>query len=192
LDFSKIQNSNTSPILNQDKISRYNYQLRYRNKSFQGKKRRKERETEAASKGIGFIYQYPDLCRIEKKRSNPVMAIPSLAFLSAFVVLCLWTSPVRCLRFDLQSGQIKCISEEIKINAMTVGKYSIVNPTESVPLPESHRVSIKVLINYLFLFLFQVGFAIFSCVGIFLVERDLNFDVELMCWENLIMSTGPL
>ncbi|KAF3322932.1 transmembrane emp24 domain-containing protein p24delta9-like protein [Carex littledalei] len=76
------------------------------------------------------------------------MAIPSLALLSALVVLCLLTSPVRCLRFDLQSGQIKCISEEIKINAMTVGKYSIANPSESVPLPESHRVSIKVTSPY--------------------------------------------
>ncbi|KAK4772466.1 hypothetical protein SAY86_014241 [Trapa natans] len=49
------------------------------------------------------------------------------------------------LRFDLQSGHTKCIAEDIKGNSMTVGKYSIVNPTEGHPLPESHKLTVRVM-----------------------------------------------
>ncbi|KAF5735555.1 transmembrane emp24 domain-containing protein p24delta9 [Tripterygium wilfordii] len=52
------------------------------------------------------------------------------------------------MRFDLQSGQTKCISEDIKSNAMTVGKYSIVNPSEGNPLPETHRLTTRVTSPY--------------------------------------------
>ncbi|KAJ3673385.1 hypothetical protein LUZ60_006759 [Juncus effusus] len=79
------------------------------------------------------------------------MAIPSSSpLLLLFSILCVFSlfPSTFCLRFDLQSGQIKCISEEIKINAMTVGKYSVINPSESLPLPESHRVSLKVTSPY--------------------------------------------
>ncbi|KAL1804297.1 hypothetical protein DCAR_0935959 [Daucus carota subsp. sativus] len=57
------------------------------------------------------------------------------------------------VRFELESGHAKCIAEEIKTNAMTVGKYSIVNPTEPLnsyseeahqPLPDSHKLTVKV------------------------------------------------
>ncbi|PKA59444.1 Transmembrane emp24 domain-containing protein p24delta9 [Apostasia shenzhenica] len=48
------------------------------------------------------------------------------------------------LRFDLQSGQTKCISEDIKVNAMVVGKYSVVNPFENQPIPDSHKITVRV------------------------------------------------
>ncbi|KAH7554558.1 hypothetical protein ACOSP7_028018 [Xanthoceras sorbifolium] len=48
------------------------------------------------------------------------------------------------MRFELKSGNTKCISEDIKNNAMTVGKYSLINPNEGYPLPDNHRVTVKV------------------------------------------------
>ncbi|XP_010552810.1 PREDICTED: transmembrane emp24 domain-containing protein p24delta11 [Tarenaya hassleriana] len=51
---------------------------------------------------------------------------------------------VESMRFDLESGNTKCISEDIKANAMTVGTYSIVNPADGSPLPDSHKLSITV------------------------------------------------
>ncbi|XP_021905309.1 transmembrane emp24 domain-containing protein p24delta9-like [Carica papaya] len=48
------------------------------------------------------------------------------------------------MRFDMKSGATKCISEDIKINAMTVGKYSIVNTNEGYPLPDSHKLTVRV------------------------------------------------
>ncbi|KAI3433024.1 Protein kinase domain-containing protein [Psidium guajava] len=48
------------------------------------------------------------------------------------------------LRFDLQSGHTKCIAEDIRANSMTVGKFAIVNPHEGHPLPESHKLSVRV------------------------------------------------
>lgn len=48
------------------------------------------------------------------------------------------------LRFDLQSGHTKCIAEDIKTNSMTVGKYHVVNPHEGTPLPDTHRVTVRV------------------------------------------------
>ncbi|EPS74222.1 hypothetical protein M569_00533 [Genlisea aurea] len=51
---------------------------------------------------------------------------------------------VEAIRFDLNSGYTKCISEDIKSNSMTVGNYQIVNPNEGQPLPDSHRVTVRV------------------------------------------------
>ncbi|KAL8142315.1 hypothetical protein V2J09_015347 [Rumex salicifolius] len=48
------------------------------------------------------------------------------------------------LRFDLQSGHTKCISEDIKSNSMTVGKYHVVNPHDGAPLPDSHKITVRV------------------------------------------------
>lgn len=61
--------------------------------------------------------------------------------ISGFV---LW-SHVESFRFDVESGQTKCIAEEIKINSMTLGKYHIVNPTEGYPLTDSHNITIGVI-----------------------------------------------
>ncbi|XP_031254138.1 transmembrane emp24 domain-containing protein p24delta9-like isoform X2 [Pistacia vera] len=52
------------------------------------------------------------------------------------------------MRFDLNSGQTKCISEDIKSNAMTVGKYSVVNPNEGYPVPDTHKLTVKVTSPY--------------------------------------------
>ncbi|XVF60581.1 hypothetical protein PTKIN_Ptkin08bG0059500 [Pterospermum kingtungense] len=48
------------------------------------------------------------------------------------------------MRFELKSGNTKCISEDFKTNAMSVGKYTIVNPNEDYPLPDSHKLSARV------------------------------------------------
>ncbi|KDP41239.1 hypothetical protein JCGZ_15646 [Jatropha curcas] len=48
------------------------------------------------------------------------------------------------IRFELQSAQTKCIAEDIKSNSMTVGKYNIVNPNDGHPLPESHKLTVRV------------------------------------------------
>ncbi|XP_078432607.1 transmembrane emp24 domain-containing protein p24delta7-like [Wolffia australiana] len=68
--------------------------------------------------------------------------------LLGFVALCI-LSPALCLRFELQSGHTKCIAEDIRPNAMSVGKYSVVNPNAvegqtPPPLPETHRVTVRV------------------------------------------------
>ncbi|KAI9396432.1 hypothetical protein POPTR_004G127200v4 [Populus trichocarpa] len=52
------------------------------------------------------------------------------------------------MRFDLQSGHTKCISEDIMNNAVTVGKYNVVNPNEGYPLPVSHKVTVRVASPY--------------------------------------------
>ncbi|KAK8921551.1 Transmembrane emp24 domain-containing protein p24delta9 [Platanthera zijinensis] len=52
------------------------------------------------------------------------------------------------LRFDVQSAQTKCISEDIKLNSMVVGKYSVVNPADDQPLPDSHKITVRVSSPY--------------------------------------------
>ncbi|GFQ02573.1 transmembrane emp24 domain-containing protein p24delta9 [Phtheirospermum japonicum] len=69
----------------------------------------------------------------------------SLVLISVLVLL--WTR-VESIRFDLESGHTKCISEDIKSNSMTVGKYHIVNPNDEHPLPESHKVTVRVTSSY--------------------------------------------
>ncbi|CAL4914618.1 unnamed protein product [Urochloa decumbens] len=68
--------------------------------------------------------------------------------------------PAGALRFDLHSGHTKCISDEIKVGAMAVGKYHIVAPDDGTPslssssqqqqqqLPDSHRISLRVTSPY--------------------------------------------
>ncbi|KAB2064361.1 hypothetical protein ES319_A09G013500v1 [Gossypium barbadense] len=51
------------------------------------------------------------------------------------------------MRFELDSGQTKCISEDIRTNAMSVGKYAIVNPHQG-SLPHSHKLTVKVSSPY--------------------------------------------
>ncbi|GLU11049.1 hypothetical protein SLE2022_278210 [Rubroshorea leprosula] len=52
------------------------------------------------------------------------------------------------MRFDLASGSPKCISEDIKTNSMTVGKYKIINPDDGAPLPDSHKLTVRVTSPY--------------------------------------------
>ncbi|PUZ40920.1 hypothetical protein GQ55_9G461400 [Panicum hallii var. hallii] len=66
--------------------------------------------------------------------------------------------PAGALRFDLHSGHTKCISDDIKVGAMAVGKYHIVAPDDGTPsllssssqqqLPDSHRISLRVTSPY--------------------------------------------
>lgn len=62
----------------------------------------------------------------------------------ALVTLTLICGVANSMRFELLAGHTKCISEDVKTNAMSVGKYSVVNPKEDYPLPDSHRVVVKV------------------------------------------------
>lgn len=60
------------------------------------------------------------------------------------LVLGFMVTTSQSMRFDLLSGTTKCISEDIKINAMTVGKYSVINPHEGSPLPNTHKLTVRV------------------------------------------------
>ncbi|KAL5759452.1 hypothetical protein ACOSP7_017977 [Xanthoceras sorbifolium] len=71
------------------------------------------------------------------------MNIIRLCLISALSIGFLSTTS-QSLRFELESGHTKCIAEDIKSNSMTVGKYSIVNAEEGHPLPESHKVTVRV------------------------------------------------
>ncbi|XP_076947226.1 transmembrane emp24 domain-containing protein p24delta9-like [Bidens hawaiensis] len=51
---------------------------------------------------------------------------------------------VQSFRFELESGHTMCVAEDIKIDSMTAGHYSVVNPNEGQPLPESHRITVQV------------------------------------------------
>lgn len=64
--------------------------------------------------------------------------------LAIFVLLGFLLGFSQSLRFDLQSGHTKCIAEDMKANAMTVGKYHVVNPNEATPLPDNHKVTVRV------------------------------------------------
>ncbi|CAN7045025.1 hypothetical protein IGI04_008164 [Brassica rapa subsp. trilocularis] len=48
------------------------------------------------------------------------------------------------MRLDLESGMTKCISDDIKMNYLTVGTYSVVNPNEAIHLPASHKIFVTV------------------------------------------------
>ncbi|KAF3662498.1 Transmembrane emp24 domain-containing protein p24delta9, partial [Capsicum annuum] len=69
------------------------------------------------------------------QRSNIVLLVVILGFIA---------TQVESLRFNLQSGETKCIAEDIKSHAMTVGKYHIVNHHEGYPLPDTHRITVRV------------------------------------------------
>ncbi|KAI5678981.1 hypothetical protein M9H77_09931 [Catharanthus roseus] len=75
-----------------------------------------------------------------RRRNSFSILLMILGFLSVY--------RVHSLRFDLESGHTKCIAEDIKTNSMTVGKYHIVNPSEGHPLPDSHKVTVRVTSSY--------------------------------------------
>lgn len=60
------------------------------------------------------------------------------------VIFGVFFTQIESLRFELESGHTKCIAEEIKGHSMTVGKYHIVNPHDGYPLPDTHKVTVRV------------------------------------------------
>ncbi|PON96355.1 TMP21-related [Trema orientale] len=65
------------------------------------------------------------------------------------ILLGLSATAALSMRFDLQSGTSKCISEDIKGNAMTLGKYSVVNPSDGgSPFPDTHKLTVRVSSPY--------------------------------------------
>ncbi|KAL3525908.1 hypothetical protein ACH5RR_014280 [Cinchona calisaya] len=51
---------------------------------------------------------------------------------------------IESMRFDIPSGTTKCITEDIKTNAMTVGNYAVFYLNQGYPLPDSHRINVRV------------------------------------------------
>jgi hypothetical protein len=45
------------------------------------------------------------------------------------------------LRYEIESGRTKCITEEIKMNSMSIGKYSVVGLTS-----EDQRITVRVCV----------------------------------------------
>ncbi|KAI3726124.1 hypothetical protein L1987_65921 [Smallanthus sonchifolius] len=62
-----------------------------------------------------------------------------------FVILGLVSLPiVKAMRFDINTGATKCITEDIQSNSLSVGKYTIINPDEDYPLPDSHLITVRI------------------------------------------------
>ena len=71
--------------------------------------------------------------------------------LVVFILILPFLSTIcQSVRFDIESGKIKCMLEDIKIDSMTVGNYSIVNPNEGHPLPEHYQITVTVNLKTLF------------------------------------------
>ncbi|KAJ0717868.1 putative transmembrane emp24 domain-containing protein [Helianthus annuus] len=68
--------------------------------------------------------------------------------LSAALIITFLSTTTHSVRFEIESGRTKCISEDIKTNSMTVGHYSVVNPNEGQSLPESHKLTLRVTSVY--------------------------------------------
>ncbi|KAL4574269.1 hypothetical protein LXL04_021097 [Taraxacum kok-saghyz] len=75
------------------------------------------------------------------------MELQKLIF-SGLLILGFLSIVAQSIRFEIESGHTKCISEDIKSNSMTVGHYSVVNPNEGQPLPESHKFTLRVTSVY--------------------------------------------
>ena len=72
----------------------------------------------------------------------------SFQFHLLLLILGLSSFATESLKFELLSSHTKCISEDIKSNSMTVGKYSVVNPSEGQPIPDSHKITVRVPIKW--------------------------------------------
>ncbi|XP_059655801.1 transmembrane emp24 domain-containing protein p24delta9-like [Cornus florida] len=68
----------------------------------------------------------------------------TVSILFLLLILGFLSIVAQSLRFDLELGHTKCIYEDIKTNSMTVGKYSVVNPSEDHPMPDDHKVTVRV------------------------------------------------
>lgn len=92
----------------------------------------------------------PTLQRSTKQKNRrslfkaSAMVLRSLNLYTILLSLAIVPQISQSLHFELQSGRTKCISEDIKSNSMTVGKYTVVNPNEAHPSPQSQKISIRV------------------------------------------------
>ncbi|XP_057775053.1 transmembrane emp24 domain-containing protein p24delta7-like [Salvia miltiorrhiza] len=105
-------------------------------------------------------------------------------------VFLLW-SRAESIRFDLESGHTKCISEDIKSNSMTVGKYQIVNPNDGHPLPDSHKITVRVIFSvyedFLF-FIFLWNFILFVLFRFLFSPWDQLMEIELKKMFDTVQS----
>ncbi|KAE8682091.1 Transmembrane emp24 domain-containing protein p24delta9 [Hibiscus syriacus] len=72
------------------------------------------------------------------------MILGSVIMVVLLLVVGILSPASQSLRFELQSGHTKCVSEDIKSDSMTVGKYHVVNPNQDHPLPDSHKLTVRV------------------------------------------------
>nr|XP_043613310.1 transmembrane emp24 domain-containing protein p24delta9-like [Erigeron canadensis] len=72
------------------------------------------------------------------------MELQKLMLCRVIIIIGFVSLMVQSIRFDMESGHTKCISEDIKTNSMTVAHYSIVHPIEGQALPESHKLTLRV------------------------------------------------
>ncbi|KAI3714293.1 hypothetical protein L1987_72890 [Smallanthus sonchifolius] len=60
------------------------------------------------------------------------------------LILPFLTTIVKSIRFNVESGVTKCITEDLRVKSMTAGEYSVVNPNEGQPLHEHHKIYVGV------------------------------------------------
>ncbi|KAL8218770.1 hypothetical protein R6Q57_022143 [Mikania cordata] len=101
------------------------------------------------------------------------------------VVIILWflSNIARSVSFEIESGRTKCISEDIKSNSMAVGHYSVINPNDEHPLPESHKLTLRAVEGGDYMACF---FAIDHHPAIkFSVEFDWRSGMAAKDWSNV-------
>ncbi|CAN0923609.1 Transmembrane emp24 domain-containing protein p24delta9 [Linum grandiflorum] len=76
------------------------------------------------------------------------MAIHELFFILIFTALATLFHESQSLRFEIQSSHTKCITEDIKANALTVGKYTVINPIDGHPLADHLKLTVRVTSSY--------------------------------------------
>lgn len=86
--------------------------------------------------------------RVRTESANSRVSEAMSRFKTLIVIVGLMCTAADSMRFDLTSGGTKCISEDIKTNAMSVGKYSVINPNEGFPLPDTHKITAQVSSPY--------------------------------------------
>ncbi|KAJ6982645.1 hypothetical protein NC653_025682 [Populus alba x Populus x berolinensis] len=85
---------------------------------------------------------------MSSQSTTTIMSRFNLYLLLITTVIAILSSTSKSIRFELESGNTKCIAEDIKSNSMTVGKYSIVNPHDGQPLPDSYKLTVRVTSSY--------------------------------------------
>ncbi|KAL4569506.1 hypothetical protein LXL04_025145 [Taraxacum kok-saghyz] len=96
--------------------------------------RKREEEMKELTKYTNSVMDRLELAQHSTMELGIAVFILTLPFLSTIA---------HSIRFEVESGHVKCIGEDIRINSMTVGHYSIVNPNEGHPLPEHHKMTVR-------------------------------------------------